>query len=90
MICCHAGHVFSIHSLRLQVAGTPAPAGKVVASSSHICERLNASATRRTSLSLTLGSPLLATDCRARFLARSQSTGPLTSFWPLCSMAPSC
>jgi hypothetical protein len=75
MICCHAGQVFSSHSLRLHTPGVAVPAGKVVAGSSHTCARSNASPIRRTSLSLTDGSPFWLIAWRARFLARSQSTG---------------
>ena len=72
----HTGKVASSHSDSDHASIFLMPDGNVVTSSSHRSARRTASVTAARSLLSTLGSPLAATACLARFLASSQLTGP--------------
>ena len=70
------GKVASSHSDLLQASIFLTPEGNVVTSSSHRSASRIASVTAARSLASTLGSPLAAMVCLARFFASSQLTGP--------------
>ena len=70
------GKVASSHSALLQASIFLIPDGNVVTSSSQRSASRIASVTAARSMASTLGSPFPAMVCLARFLARSQLTGP--------------